>query len=253
MIPAVFRSAADGIAREQALLAAGKPALLLWQAEENALVVPANWSRRHGFAGTAESCARLGWPVIARSSGGGGVPQGPGTLNLAIVTPALPGFTLEDGYDLICGAITEALARFEIPSSTGPVDGSFCDGKWNVTAEGRKLGGTAQRWRLRAGSRVALIHAALLLEKPTPSFWTALDAVHRIAAPHVPLHSEVHVSLRELLPEAMHASVVSSALARAAEDRLTRVPVAHALIGKGSPRLDGALASRPFFQGMKAA
>ena len=49
MIVAHFRTAADGIARETALLQEGKPSLLLWQADENAFVVPTAVARSSGF------------------------------------------------------------------------------------------------------------------------------------------------------------------------------------------------------------
>jgi lipoate-protein ligase A len=220
MIMAVFRTPADGIAREEALLAAGRPALLLWRAETTALVAPASWTRREDFSAAQEHCAEAGWPPIARSSGGGGVPQGPGTVNLALVVPVRPGFTIEDGFRLICGAIGEALARFEVATDVGPVDGSFCDGAWNVTAGGRKLGGTAQRWRACKGGRVALVHAALLLEPPPGSFWAALDHAQRAAGLTGPIRPEAHVALSDVLPRGMRIGSVFGALARAAGDRL---------------------------------
>jgi lipoate-protein ligase A len=221
MIVAVFRTPPDGIAREQALLAAGCPALLLWRAETTALVVPASWTRRDGFPAARERCAEAGWPLVVRSSGGGGVPQGPGTLNLALVVPARPGFTIEDGFRLICGAVAEALARFEVATDVGAVEGSFCDGAWNVTALGRKLAGTAQRWRACEGGRVALVHAALLLDPPPASFWRALDHAHRVAGLAGPIRPEAHVALSDVLPGGMRIGSVFGALARAAEDRLT--------------------------------
>ncbi len=220
MIPVAFRVPADGIAREEALLAAGRPALLLWRAETVALVAPASWTRRDGFPAARERCARAGWPVIARSSGGGGVPQGPGTLNLALVVPVRRGFTIEDGFRLICGAVSEALARFEVATGVGPVDGSFCDGAWNVTAQGRKLGGTAQRWRERGEGRVALVHAAIVLDPLPASFWTALGHAHRAAGVTGPIRPEAHVALSDVLPGGMRTGSVVGALARAAEDRL---------------------------------
>jgi lipoate-protein ligase A len=220
MIVAVFRTPADGIAREEALLAAGRPALLLWRAETTALVVPASWTRRQGFPAAQERCTGAGWPVIARSSGGGGVPQGPDTVNLALVVPVRPGFTIEDGFRLICGAIAEALTRFEVATDVGAIEGSFCDGAWNVTAGGRKLGGTAQRWRACDGGRVALVHAALLLDPPPASFWTALGHAQQAAGLAGSIRPEAHVALSEVLPGGMRIGSVFGALARAAGDRL---------------------------------
>ncbi|WP_424934276.1 lipoyl protein ligase domain-containing protein [Amaricoccus macauensis] len=221
MITAMFRDVRDGIDREKALLAAGQPTVLLWQAEQNALVIPAAMAARPTVAPIAEACAAAGWPIIARSSGGGGVPQGLGTLNLAIVAPMQSGGAMEDGYDLICGAIGEALTRFEVNWTVGAVEGSFCDGKWNVTVAGLKFAGTAQRCSARNGQRIALIHAALLLERPDPAFWDALELVHAAADLAVSPRPDVHVALDDLLAPRMRASSFHGALARAAQDRLT--------------------------------
>lgn len=223
MTPADFRTAREGVAREAALLAAGAPAVLLWRAQETALAAPSAWMRREGMDAAARACASAGWPIVVRESGGGGVPQGPFTLNLALVTPVPAGFTLQNGFELICGALREALARFETPTDIGPVDGSFCDGAWNVTASGRKLAGTAQRWRAGPGGYTALIHAAILLARPDAGLWPALAQAYAgaglIAAPR----PEAHVALEELLPKTMALRQVFGAVARAAEDRLTRL------------------------------
>lgn len=221
MIPVAFPHAADGIAREEALLAAGRPALLLWRAEAPALVVPAAWARRSGFGDAQRLCARAGWPLVARSSGGGAVPQGPGTVNLAVVVPVRAGFVIEEGYRLICGAISEALTRFEIRTGTGAVQGALCDGRWNVTAGGRKLAGTAQRWRSGAGGKAALIHAALLIDRPHDDFWPALADAHRVTGQATHFRPDAHVALPDILPGAMRVGPVFGALARAVEDRLT--------------------------------
>lgn len=223
MIVASFQSAADGIAREQALLAAGRPAVLLWRARDNALVVPNAWARRDAVLAVAEELVRSGWPLLSRSSGGGVVPQGPCTLNLAVIAPLPPGARIEDGYGLICGAVAEALTRFEVATGIGAVPGAFCDGAWNVTAGGRKLAGTAQRWRTTASGRIALLHAAILMAPPPATVWPALGALSRAAGlPQAP-RPAAHVGLSQLLPAAMRASALAGAFSRAAEDRLSRL------------------------------
>ena len=170
----------------------------------------------------ADGLAALGWPVVARSSGGGAVPQGPDTLNLAVVLPIASGFRIEDGYALICGMLTEALTRFEVVAETGPVAGAFCDGAWNVIAAGRKLAGTAQRWTGVPGKRIALLHAAIQTAPMRPSVWPALASLHRAAGQSTIPRREAHMSLADIIPETMRAPAFAGALARAAEDRLSR-------------------------------
>lgn len=218
-----FQTADKGIAREQALLAAGRPAILLWQAREQALVVPAAWAGRDAVRATEHKLAEAGWPLLARTSGGGAVPQGPCTLNLALVAPLPAGSRIEDGYALICGAVSEALSRFEVATGTGAVPGAFCDGSWNVISGGRKLAGTAQRWRSMAGARTALLHAAILTVPPSATVWPALALLHHAVGLVEPPRSESHMALSQLLPPTMRPTSVAGALLRAAEDRLSRL------------------------------
>ncbi|WP_052257620.1 lipoate--protein ligase family protein [Leisingera sp. ANG-DT] len=222
MITAPFSTAADGIAREAALLQRGKPALMLWQAAENALVVPVAVARRDGMQRALGEAAERGWPVTVRGSGGGIVPQGSATLNLAMVLPCTAGFTVEDGYRMICGAVTEALTRFDITAETGACPGAFCDGAWNVLAGGRKLAGTAQRWRAAPQGRVVLAHAAILIQTPQPDLWPVLQQLQAVAFPaEPPLQATAHIAADALLLGSMNQSAFPGALIRAAEDRLT--------------------------------
>jgi lipoate-protein ligase A len=111
----------------------------------------------------AESAA-AGWPVQVRASGGGLVPQGPGVWNLSLVWAA-PGSTpsaTDEIYRALTGALAAALARLGIVASAQAVAGSWCDGRFNLAVEGRKLVGTAQAWRRVAGRPVVLAHAVIV-------------------------------------------------------------------------------------------
>lgn len=217
MKPARFAGAAEGMARERAMLAAARRSVLIWQAGANALVVPAYWARRDAVMAAGDRLAAAGWPVLARSSGGGAVPQGPATLNLAIIVPLGAGARIENGFELICTIMAEALARFGIETRTGAVDGAFCDGRWNLNVAGKKLAGTAQRWCPAPGRRAALVHAALQLAPPPASVWSALATLHRAAGqPGIPREG-AHTSLACLVPQTMRLVGISGALAEAAQ------------------------------------
>lgn len=224
MIVTPFTKVADGISREHALLQEGGPAVLLWQADENTLVIPAALARRAEMQAPIAMATEQGRLVALRGSGGGIVPQGPCTLNLAMVLPCRTGFTLEDGFRLICGVVIEALTRFDIVAQTGPCPGAFCDGTWNVISGGRKLAGTAQRWRTTSLGRVVLIHTAILVHRPDAALWHGLDALHRAAfSMDPPIRRSAHVTMNDLLTENRRFSSFSGALLRAAEDRLSAV------------------------------
>lgn len=222
MIVAGFDTASEGIARELALLQQEQPAIVLWRSKTPTLVLPAALMRSPSVQEAAAQAGRQGVPVVTRRSGGGIVPQGPGTLNLALVLPAPPGFQLEDGYRLICSSIAEALTRFDIRSTTGECEHAFCDGHWNVLVQGRKLAGTAQRWRRAGSGPIVLAHAAILTTRPDAALWPVMDQLHRAAFPgSVELCPAAHVALTDLMGARTNPESFPGALARAAKDRLT--------------------------------
>lgn len=222
MIIAPFSKATDGIAREASLFQAAQPAMLIWQADENALVVPSALARRDDMKDPMADAACKGWPVATRGSGGGVVPQGPSTLNLALVVPMSDACTLDEGYRLICNIISEALTRFDVASTTGPRENAFCDGQWNVLVDGRKLAGTAQRWRATSTGRVALIHAAILIRTLDTGLWPVLRRLHKIALPTgAQPKAEAHVAMEELIHDNIKFNSFPSNLFRAAEDGLS--------------------------------
>lgn len=159
-------TAAAGLAAEMEMLdeaaGGGRPAAFLWQARAPGLVLPARYARAPGFAASAAECAAAGWPVTTRRTGGGITPQGPGVLNLALAFRAAPGKarTIRDSYAAICTPLAEALAALGLDSRAEAVEGSFCDGDYNLAVGGRKIVGTAQRWRGEA----CLAHALILTD-----------------------------------------------------------------------------------------
>lgn len=157
--------AASGLALERAFFAAGDAVAAVWSAAGRALVCPASYRRREGFAVAArQSCAR-GWPVYQRSTGGGVVPQGPGVMNFVMAFNAPEKFSLEDGYRLLSRIIIAGFGAHGPALSAGGIQGSFCNGAWNLCVKGKKLVGTAQRWRLTQESRPRVLAHALILTR----------------------------------------------------------------------------------------
>lgn len=205
LAPQGVDSAAEGIAAEVAMLAqvaaTGRPARLLWQARTPAIVLPAACLRRPGFAAAAGHAAAAGWPLLARPTGGGAVPQGPGVLNLALAFPAEAGLTLEAGYRRICAPLTAAFARFGLSATAGATEGSFCDGAWNLSLAGRKIVGTAQRWQRREGGWAVLAHALVLIDPPLAAVVPVIDRLHRDLEFGTRVLPDAHTSLRAERPD----------------------------------------------------
>lgn len=142
---------------------AGEAQAVIW-AGERSLVAPTSYRRHAALDDVGRSFARQGWPLRLRRSGGGLVPQGPGVLNLTLIYPCdgTPGLMADAVYRHLCEVLAAALATLGIDARPRAVEGSFCDGRYNLAVGQRKIAGTAQYWR-RSGDRQAVLAHALLL------------------------------------------------------------------------------------------
>jgi len=149
----------------------------LWRAAAPALVLPERFARGPGFADVAAARAAEGWPVTTRKTGGGITPQGPGVVNLALAfrVPPPRSRDIRGSYDAICSPLIAALAALGLRATAAPITGSFCDGDHNLAVAGRKIAGTAQRWRGNA----CLAHALILTDLDLAP---AVAAVARLSA-----------------------------------------------------------------------
>lgn len=162
----VLADAAEGLALEADMLAGAGHQVAIWAAQARAIVCPRTYTRKTGFDAAADASASRGWPLYLRPTGGGAVPQGPGVINLATVFDAPKGFTIEDGYRHLTDVIVRGLGDAAWSLRPGDTPGSFCDGAWNLSCEGQKIVGTAQRWRSQRGAPArVLAHAMILTDR----------------------------------------------------------------------------------------
>lgn len=169
-----------GLKAEQDLLAsvcAGEreAGVLFWQPTDRALVMPKRLARLPGFESASVELATHGWPILLRETGGEPVPQSASTVNIALVYAPLRSEgdqgRIETAYQRLCQPICDLLTELGSVASLGEIEGAFCDGRFNVNLNGRKLVGTAQRWRQSQGGQrpVGLVHGALLLDNERES------------------------------------------------------------------------------------
>ena len=134
-----------------------------------ALVAPLSYRRHTRLDEACAASAAQGWPVRLRRSGGGVVPQGPGIFNITLAYPCAgaAGDMAETVYAHLCQLLVQALARLGIAAFPSSVQGSFCDGRFNLAVShqgvARKIAGTAQYWRRASGRQAVLAHALLIL------------------------------------------------------------------------------------------
>lgn len=141
----------------------------LWSTRES-LIVPRPMSKLQSFAMASSELAERGWPVFVRETGGDLFPQSPGILNLTLCFPLNGALerSIDRCYSRLCEPIVEALRSIGITASYGPVRESLCDGAYNIVVGGRKIAGTAQRWRrsrnVESGKFAALAHAGIFCD-----------------------------------------------------------------------------------------
>jgi len=212
---------AASLAREDELLAqvlAGKSGpLALISRHPCCLVATRREARWPDFGRARRQLAAEGWPVVVRCSGGSCVPQGPGILNLSLLFSRPVRWRLEDGYRLLTDLLTAWLAGFGLQADTGEVAGAFCDGRYNLRVNGRKLAGTAQRWT--GGDhrrRAVLVHACLLVEPDLETVTRQVNRFHALCGRQRRFDPGACTSLRECL----QGTATGGSLVAEAEERL---------------------------------
>jgi lipoate-protein ligase A len=199
---------AAAVARDVELLDAvrsgASPAVArIWE-NAQCLVAARSDARLPRFAEAAEAMASEGWPVCVRESGGTTIPQGPGILSLTLVFRPPPGapFTIEAGYDAVCRPIESALARLGLTAGRGPIGDAFCDGRFDLSIGGRKIAGTAQRWRAVPGGPnpergAVLLHAVLLADTDRSEGIGAVNRFYERAGSERRADPAASITLRE--------------------------------------------------------
>ena len=206
-----------GLKAEQDLLASvcdgyADSGLLFWRPKDRALVMPRRLSRLPGFTEASETLADSGWPVLLRESGGEPVPQSPSTVNVALVyvqpDTDLDRDRIENAYMRLCQPILDTLIESGGNASLGEVEGAFCDGRFNVNLNARKMVGTAQRWRQSQGGKrpVVLAHAAMLLDDERVAMVNAVNRFNETCELEQRCKAESHIALHELfeVPDFLH-------------------------------------------------
>ncbi|MGB7398987.1 lipoyl protein ligase domain-containing protein [Castellaniella sp.] len=197
-------------------VAAQHPVACLWSAPQ-CLVVPRTYAAKPGFAQAQQTMNAQGWPVYVRQSGGGVVPQGAGILNLSLARlfSGRPLDHSEDFYQQLCSIIASALLFFGIEARAQAVEGSFCDGRFNLAVgnPAKKIAGTAQWWRRQtpaSGAPVAgttpseqhigLVHALILLDCDTDTVTRQANALEEALGSTRRYRADRIVSLDTLIP-----------------------------------------------------
>ena len=175
-------------------------ALSIWTTS-NSIVVPRRLQRHDSFEYARRRSENKGWPVFLRESGGGATPQGSGIINVTYAFVCQKHPSIQDSYEKLCDPIKEIARDLSLPVWTGAVEGSFCDGDYNVVIANRKFAGTAQRrsWRRVQGRQAVLFaHALILLDADIQGSVAAINQFYSDCQQFQHIVPDAHVNLSDL-------------------------------------------------------
>lgn len=142
------------------------PITRIWT-NRQCLVVGRQVSRWQGYDAACGKMTQEGWPVIRRATGGTIVPHYEGVLNVSLLYPVMGNRkSYVEQYLALCTPIIAVLKEMGIKADIGPVTGAYCNGEFNVAIDGKKVAGTAQRWKKIIdpswpNANVVLVHACI--------------------------------------------------------------------------------------------
>lgn len=210
------------------LAARGQAWASAWHAAQG-LVVPRTYLRSPSFEVARQQLQAIGWPVDVRHSGGGVVPQGPGIINMSLAFPVTgkPLDHSDSAYLLLCRLIAQALDVYGISTRTQAVEGSFCDGRYNLAtgplSHARKVAGTAQVWRRPVDAlteqtrQVVLVHAVILAEVDVCRLTDHANLLERLLGHDKHYRAESTASLHTCAKRGLPEQGFTAALARELE------------------------------------
>ncbi|ALO33467.1 lipoate--protein ligase [Colwellia sp. MT41] len=176
-----------------------KQCLMLWQAKQATLVLPAGKKWPESDALKTELLADK-WLLHARKTGGAPVPQCPGVINLSHLylwssdTP----YSIPQAYENLCTVLQGFFQQFNLVSHTHATEFSYCDGDYNMNINGKKIVGTAQRVILKkGGGKIVLAQAFILIDVLLDEIIKPVNLCYQLSAKTERVKAQVHTTLFE--------------------------------------------------------
>lgn len=123
------------------------PTVHVW-VHPNTVVLGQMDTRLTNFQQGVAYLRRAGYDVKLRNSGGAAVVLDSGVLNLSLIMPTTGALNaINHGYELLYQLLKEILTPLGRCIDAGEIVGSYCPGNYDLSIEGRKFTGIAQRRR----------------------------------------------------------------------------------------------------------
>lgn len=120
------------------------PFIHFWTTAEPTLILGINDRRLPKLADGLKSLSANHYDYFLRNSGGLAVVSDPGILNISLFIPQPDTvYTIDQAYEIIKGLISMSFPQLEIKSYE--ITNSYCPGKYDLSVNGQKIAGIAQR------------------------------------------------------------------------------------------------------------
>lgn len=180
-----------------------KQCLMLWQAKEATLVLPAGKKWLESTELKAELQAE-NWFLQARKTGGAPVPQCLGIINLSHLylwsndTP----YSITQAYENLCTVLHGFFRQFNLTSQAHATEFSYCDGDYNINLNGKKIVGTAQRVILKkGGGKIVLAQAFILIDVLVEELIKPVNLCYQLSDKTDRVKAQVHTTLFDHINE----------------------------------------------------
>ncbi|KGJ97425.1 hypothetical protein GAB14E_1014 [Colwellia psychrerythraea] len=174
-----------------------KQCLMLWQAKQATLVLPAGkkWPESENLI---QALSNEHWLLYSRKTGGAPVPQCPGVINLShlYTWPNDTQYSIPQAYENLCTVLHGFFRQFNLVSQTHATEFSYCDGDYNININGKKIVGTAQRVILKkGGGKIVLAQAFILIDVLLAEMIKPVNLCYKLSDKKERVKAQVHTTL----------------------------------------------------------
>lgn len=104
---------------------------------------------------------RQGYTVVVRHSGGAAVPLDRGVINLSILLPKVQAFMdFKEDFKMMAALLRTSLRALTDDVQSGEIIGAYCPGEYDLSIQGKKFCGIAQRRQTNA----VIVQAFIVIE-----------------------------------------------------------------------------------------
>jgi len=174
-----------------------KQCLMLWQAKQATLVLPAGkkWLESERLK---TSLFSDNWLLQSRKTGGAPVPQCPGVINLShlYLWSSETSYSITQAYENLCSVLQSFFLKFDLSSQIHATAFSYCDGDYNININGKKIVGTAQRVILKkGGGKIVLAQAFILVDVILEELIKPVNLCYQLSEKAERVKAQVHTTL----------------------------------------------------------